>query len=236
MLSNSLRRKSQYLWYLYRGTGVSGVFQHAVRKLIAPLYQCERQYVTLRHVQEQDPLSALHKARDGMGTACILVESPAVLGEMELEMPSATLEHTLRTRLQQGCIIFIACRPGKMGAGKTMVGYSACQRGVFSALGRTTRISSDVLFTHYTEVFPEYRGQRIQQLLLAVKEDYCRANKLQKICNVITIHNQPSLQNTLRAGYDIIGTVARVSVCRGLYVRETPWESIAAGLGDEVGQ
>src|SRR5262245_41352023 len=100
------------------------------------------------------------------------------------------------------------------------------ERGIFSALGRKGRIASDILFTHYEEILPEYHGQRLADVMRRALEVYCRAQRVTKRCSVVSPTNQPSLRSSLRSGYTIAGTVARVSILRGLFTWETPWESI----------
>ena len=132
-------------------------------------------------------------------------------------------------QLEQGCVILLARRPKNNGSGKEVVGYAIYQQGVFSVFGHLRKISSDFLFTHYGEVLPEYRGQRIQQMSIRARIRYCRSNGIKKCCSSVGIYNRPSIIGR-RGGSTITGTIEQVSVFGGLFKWETPWEKIEAAL------
>lgn len=226
-MKETLIRKARHVGYLYHGDGAKAVALQLARKLMAPLYQRERQYISIHTIQDRDPLaSLLPGAGENLGIECLVVETPEALRGVEAELPSATLADHLRTRLAQGSIVVLARQAQTMGGGKKVVGYGVCQRGVFSALGRTGRIAADILFSHYTEVLPAYRGQRIFQLIREAQFEYCRGQGLKKLCGVATVHNRSAILARTRTGEALVGTVERVALLGGLFVWETPWERI----------
>lgn len=224
--------RSQQLRDLYRESGVTGLRRLIGRTLFTALYHREVQYILLKRVESQKAVSPAPGKEGGAGTECLIVESAAALQEVVREMPATMRDSvdTLKERLERGCAVILARRPRRSEAGQEVVGYNICERGVFSALGRKRKIASDILFAHYTEVLPEYRGQRIAEVISGAVDEYGRAHGLTKLCSVISPANQASLRAFLRAGYTIVGTVARVSILRGLFIWETPWERIEAAL------
>lgn len=232
MARNLIEEKIHQLRYFYRGTGVTGVVLQIARKLIAPFYQREVQYILIQSIESQDAADPVNKEGDSSGTECLILESSESLCAVESEIPSSFRYSVadLKEHLAQGCIVFLARRPKNTGSGKEVVGYNISQRGVFSAFGRKRRISSDILFTHYTEVLPEHRGQRIQQILIRARIEYCQMNRLKKRCATVGTENRPSILAAMRVAPTIVGTIERVSVLGGLFVWETPWERIEEAL------
>lgn len=231
MARSLIEEKIHQLRYFYRGTGVTGVVLQIARKLIAPIYQREVQYILTKSVESQDAADPVNEEGDSPGTECIVLESSESLCAMETEIPSSfrySVED-LKEHLEQGCTVFLARRPMITGSGKEVVGYNISQRGVFSAFGRKRRISSDIFFSHYTEVLPEHRGRKIQQLLVRARIEYCRINGLKKRCTTVGTENRPAILAGLRVE-KIAGTIVRVSVVGGLFVWETPWERIEEAL------
>lgn len=230
MRIQNMLRKSRYVSYLYQGSGIGGVLRQIARKLVAPIYQRESQYIVIRNFQEPSSMDLLNGWQDSSMTEGVIIESPEALREVQGEFEDAVLVDSLQARLAQGCVVFVARRPRKTGSGKVVVGYFICQRGMFSALGRQQKVSPDLLFGHHTEVLPSYRGQRIYQQLRATAFEYCRTHGLKTYCGVTTTYNRSSIQAKARTGETIVGTVDRVAVLGGLFVWETPWEKIEAAI------
>jgi hypothetical protein len=227
-VNSRLRQHCQQLELLYRERGLAQGLHHLARALLAAFYHREVQYILVKKVASQEAVSPVPGEESGTGTECVIVESAAVLQEVVREMP-ATLRDSveqLKARVEQGCLVLLAYRPPRSGVNRDLIGYMLCERGIFSALGRKGKISSDILFTHYQEVLPEYRGQRIADVMRRAPEVYCRAQGLTKRCAVVSSTNEPSIRSTLRSGYMIAGTVTRVSILRGRFTWETPWEKI----------
>jgi L-amino acid N-acyltransferase YncA len=204
-------------------------------KLLTSLYHREAQYILLKRVASQEASRPGPREGSETETTCLLVESVEALQEVAREIPTTMRDSVdqLKQRVAQGCIVTLARRPQKAAAGQQVIGYGIYERGVFSALGRQGTVSSDLLFNHYIEVLPEYRGQRIADVMRRAIDVYCRAQRLTKRCTVVSPSNESSLRSDLRFGYTIVGTVARVSLLQGLFVWETSWESIAAALRQE---
>jgi hypothetical protein len=196
------------------------------QKLLAPIYRREAQHIIMRSEREaagSDPTPGRAEIE------CVVIESLGALEREEKDIHFAGVFQKLSGRLKEGCVVFLAYRRGSAGA-REMMGYSICQRGVFSALGRRWGISPDILFVHYEEIFPAYRGQRMQQVLSRARGRYCQSQGVKWRCAVISVHNRPSLTASLRNGFVITGIVERRAFLGGLYVWETPWERIEAAL------
>lgn len=197
--------------------------------LLATLYSRQVQYITLRRLDPPAAATAvITKAAREMEIECLVVDSPAALAAVAREIPAAFRDsvETLTQRVAQGCVVVLAWRPRQEGSGKEVVGYNISERGVFSALGRRSLISADVVFEHYMEVLPAYRGQRIVNLLSATRDEYFRQRGVRIRCGVISPQNHAALRSSPRKGSTIVGTVQRLSLLRGLFVWETPWEHI----------
>jgi len=111
-----------------------------------------------------------------------------------------------------------------------VIGYGVYQQGVFPFLRGTGKVSAGLLYCHYVEVLPEYRGQRIHAVIAKAADAYGRRNGAKQNCATIPAHNRPSILSTLRAGSTVVGKVERVAILKGLLWWETPWEEVAAAL------
>lgn len=203
-----------------------------VRRLLASLYQHQVQYIELRPLGD-GRLDIEDVAAEHRGIECVPIESAEALQPFVDEFPTTLRDSVadLQERLAGGCIAFLVRRPRDVGDGMEVVGYNLSERGVFSAVGRRGRISPDLLFGHWGEILPQYRGQRLHLLMRAAREDYCRRNGIRATCGAIARDNQPSIRATARAGSQIVGVVRRISILRGLIVWETPWTRIERALG-----
>jgi hypothetical protein len=108
--------------------------------------------------------------------------------------------------------------------------------GGFSAAGIRGKISPDILFVHYTEVTPQYRGQRIAERISRARNAYCREHGIKKSCTAHTTGNTSSERAFRKFGSRVLCYAVRVSLFRGLIVWYTPWKKIEqaiAGLGGE---
>jgi len=233
------QRKKQHIQYLYRGGGVPAVIAWAIRALLSPLYYREARYVLARKIPERTSLDSLDQEKKTTDSECLAIESLEALCAVEDEIPSTitySLE-SLRKHVAQGCVILLLFCPKNPGPGRTFIGYGIYQRGVLSILGREKAVPFNILFSRYGETLPAYRGQRYRDILRITREEYCHKNGIQFLCATVAPDNQPSLKQALtRGGYQIIGTAVRVSLLRGRFVWETPWEKIEAALQDFVQQ
>jgi hypothetical protein len=161
-------------------------------------------------------------------TECVIVESAEQFKAFAAEIPSSFRDSVdaLNRRLDHGCIVLLARRPGTTSKAYEVVGYSIVERGVISALGISGRISNDSLFIHYTEVVHQHRRQGITQVLKRARNDYCRKNGMTKSYHARTTRNVPSDRAFRRTGSELLGHVVYVSLIGGLFVWCTPWASI----------
>jgi GNAT superfamily N-acetyltransferase len=232
MARSLIAEKLHQLRYFYRGTGVTGVVLQIARHLLAPLYHREVQYILIQNIERQAAADPVNGEGESPGTECLLLESSEALGALAGEIPSSFRYSVadLKEYLEQGCLVFLARKPKDTGSGKEVVGYNISQRGVFSAFGRTRWVSSDILFAHYTEVLPEYRGRKIQQVLVRARIEYCQIHGVKKRCTAVGTENQPSIVAGMRVAPTVVGPIERVSVLGGFFVWETPWERIEEAL------
>jgi len=221
-------RKRQHIQYLYRGGGLPAVLAWAIRALLSPLYYREARYLVARKIPE---VGSETESLDGQ---CLTVESLEALRAVEGEIsPAITYPlKRLRKYLAQGAVIFLIFRPQGPGQERAFVGYGIDQCGVLSVLGREKAAPFRILFTRYGQTLPEYRGQRYNDTLRVAREEYCRKHAIQFICGTVAPDNRSSLSVAARVGFHIVGTAVRVSILRGRFVWETPWEKIEAALRD----
>ncbi len=227
MVTMDIRQNTQQLLYWYRGGGLSWVTIQLLRKLLGPIYRHEVQYILMKDPDLNfDPSAANAEVRN-----CV-IETVNGLQQIETELPAIIPLETIRRRLETGCIAVFAYRERAEKEEKEIVGYSICERGVFSSLGRRRSVSSEVLFTHDTVVLPDYRGQRILQCLTAARVEYGQTRGIKRYYSALSPTNRSSYRGFMRDGLRIVGTVERISFLGGLFVWETPWEKIEAILAD----
>jgi len=203
--------------------GARGLWQ----ALTISLYSRQLQWITVKRLDAPDP--ALPPDPE---TECFVVDSLPAFDAVAPEIPPAFRDSVkaLEARVARGCVVCLARRPRKDGGGQVVVGYEIAERGIFSALGRRKALGGDVVFSHYAEVLPTYRGQRIHRRLFAARDEYFRQRGGKILCGVVAPHNRASLHALARAGHQVVGTVARVSVLRVVVVWQTPWERITRAL------
>jgi hypothetical protein len=207
------------------------------RTLFTALYHRQAQYIMLKKIESQPAGRLVSEGGKATEIACQVVDSVAALYAVPWKIPAAMRDSVaqLAQRVRQGCLVILAWRPHKAEPSREVIAYMVCERGVFSALGRKGKVSSDLLFTHYLEVLAPYRGQRMAQVLRGVRDEYCRAQGVPKRCSTIALTNEASLRSSLRDGATIVGTVVRLSILRGVVVWETPWAQIERALRQEPG-
>ena len=197
------------------------------RALTMSVFSRQRQFITLKSL-DADTGSQAAPLTDGR-TECVMVDSPEALDTLAAGICASFRDSvaTLKARVARGCVVCLARRPRVNGAGSVVVGYEIAERGIFSALGRRITVSDDVIFSHYVEVLPEYRGQRIHRLLFSTRDNYFRQRGGRVVCGVCAPHNHASLQALHRDGAIIVGTVERISVLRVFVLSYTPADRIA---------
>jgi hypothetical protein len=212
-------------------------FAHLVRAVTASLCSCQRHYITVKRLDEADATGVPTWMAADRETECLVLDSPKALRALAPEIPAGFRDSVgaLHTRLAHGCVVCVARRPRKDGAGKEVVGYEIAERGVFAALGRRTPLSRDVVLSHHAEVLPAYRGQHIHRLLGATRDAYFRRRAGRIVCRVVAADDRASLQALGRAGHTVVGTVTRITALRGLVLWQTPMERIERVLRLEGG-
>ncbi len=196
------------------------------RTVTASVFSRQWQYITVKYIGATNGTAPI--TSDGR-TECLVVDSPQALDALAADICASFRDSVteLRERVARGCVVCLARRPRAGGGGSIVVGYEIAERGIFSALGRRIAVSSDVIFSHYVEVLPAYRGQRIHRLLFATRDGYFRARGGRVVCGVCAPHNHASLRALRRDGAAIVGTVERISLLRVFVLSYTPCDRIA---------
>lgn len=233
------QRKKRHLHYIYRGSGIFAVMGWVVRTALSPLYQREVRYLVVRKIPSRPRLDSGDEGKTHAKGECVTVESPEALRLIEKEIPSS-LTYSLedfRAYLTQGCVIFLVFTSKSEGRERALIGYGVYQRGVIAILGREKKSPFDLLFGRFREMLPEYRGQKYSDILRKTREEYCHRNGVKFLCGTIAPDNRPSLKSSLtQGGYQVVGTAERVSLLKGYFVWETPWEQIEATLQEFIRQ
>jgi len=232
MILETIARKTQHVSYVYNSQGWIGVARQITKKIISPLYEKEVQYVWLRDPKSVSSIVSRLSGTQGAEIECVVLESLELFERLRNQIPPS-LAIRLERRLKEGCILFVASRLTQDGLTRQIAGYSIAQGGVFSALGRSCKVSSSILFTHYSEVLPEFRGQRVVGTLWDARDLYCRRSGYEKHCGVVSTDNLPSIQSLRRMGARIVGTTQRVSTVGSNLRWEPSWEKILEMIGDK---
>jgi len=223
-MSTKLLKIWHQLRFLYQ-ISPKVLIRRLAQKIIAPIYQHEVGYISLRN--ESD--FSLAKYKDSKDTECIVLNTTESLQIWENKISTLIPVKELKRYLadEPGSIVIFATRPVSNGSEKKVIGYRMCQQGVFTAPGINGKLSPDTLFVLYTEVLPEYRGQRVNRIMMDTTQEFCQQNGLKKLIGVILSHNQPSIKHSMRwKGTRIIGRVELLSLFSGLYKRATSWDEI----------
>ena len=195
------------------------------RRLAASLYSRQVQYITVQPIAPDAVLAKL-TAGDGLIEGLVL-DSVEALRALASQYPAAVFRDAadeLGARIAAGCVVSLARVVSPIGAGE-IVGYELAERGVFSALGRRRTVGKEIVFSHWAEVSPRWRGQRIHALLFATRDAYFAERGGKIVCGVVAPRNRASLKALRRARSSIVGAVKRVALF-GAVVWETPWERI----------
>jgi ribosomal protein S18 acetylase RimI-like enzyme len=200
---------------------------HALR---ATIWQREVVEISGRVVSDQ--LIKMRQMEYPSDIECAVVESAEELEAFKISPACRDSSERLTKRLSEGCVVFFAIRRRETTAPHEVLGYCLTQRGVFSALGRKTRLASDIFFTHHIEVLPDYRGHGIVKALLKAEYEYCETHGLRKTVTVRSPLNRLSVDAIQQ---DILGKFEKISMLRGLIVWHTPRRKVEmaiAGLGE----
>ncbi len=164
------------------------------------------------------------RTADSHGIECVTVDSLAALHAIAHEIPHDLRDSAaeLEQRIASGCVVCFARLKRSDGPGHDIVGYELAERGVFSALGRRVRVDDDVVFSHWVEVRPAYRGLRIHGALFATRDAYFRERGCAMMCGVCRPNNRASLRALSRDRAEIFGVVERIVLFWRLELWRTP--------------
>jgi hypothetical protein len=207
-----------------RRTGM--LFSNVARTVMTLVFSYRRQYITVKALQRGgEPTPDF--TGDGR-TQCFVVDSLAAFEAVAREIGTSFRDSVadLRTRVMNGCVLSVARQPQPDGR-LEVVGYEIAERGIFSALGRRTPVADDVIFSHYVEVLPTCRGQRIHRLLFSTRDAYFSQRGGRIVVGVCEPQNHASLRALQRDGAVVVGVVERTSVLRFFVTSYTPFERIA---------
>jgi GNAT superfamily N-acetyltransferase len=203
---------------------VARLLRYLASVLPSALYCRQQQYITVKRLGAPSP------SRPPMrpDIDCLIVDSVATLQAVGWEIPETFRDSVMELgkRVNRGCVVCLARRKRDDGDGHEVVGYELSEPGVFSAMGRRIAVADGIVFSHYAEVLPEYRGQRIHGLMFATRDAYYRQRGGRIICGVCLPDNHASLRALRRDGAEVVGTVERASILRGRFVWDTPADRI----------
>jgi GNAT superfamily N-acetyltransferase len=221
-----VRQKLARLKVGYRDSGVFGFAQYIGRVLISSICDYQVQEVRGRVGKDRDAVLAL--AADASAINCVLLESGQSIRPFapEFLQPFRDSVESLQKRLDHGCAVNLARSTEEGGAIQQVVGYSILEFGGLSAAGIKGKISKDILFIHYTEVAPKYRGQGIAQVLAKAIYDYAWNKGNGNTCTAHTPGNLASRRAFRKSGSGVLCYAVRISFLRGLLVWHTPWKKI----------
>jgi len=196
------------------------------RAVSTRVFSHQRQYITLKVLQHD--AGAVTSAAGQERTECLVVDSVAAFDAIAKEIGKSFRDSVteLRARVVNGCVLSVARRLRHDGRFE-VIGYEIAERGIFSALGRRMPVADDVIFSHYVEVLPPFRGQRIHRLLFSTRDAYFRQRGGRVVCGVCEPQNRASLQALRRDGAVIVGVVERIAVLRVFVLSYTPFDRIA---------
>ena len=167
-----MNRKCQRFKYYYKISPILLV-KRLVDKILAPIYRHEVGLMTLTEV----PVNPVNK--NNGETECIFLKTPASLKIWEKDISNLIPINELKEHLADdvGNIVIFATQPKSSGSGRKVIAYRKIQQIVFSDdWGIKGKLSADTLSIDYTEVLPEYRGQRVNRVLMDATQEYCRQN------------------------------------------------------------
>ncbi|MGH7835482.1 MAG: GNAT family N-acetyltransferase [Candidatus Binatia bacterium] len=222
-----MKRRWQKLLKLYREVGLRRTVLQLLRMLSSYVWQRETVFIRGRIIDDQT--SAGSNEPIGVSPVeCMTLQFPSDIDAIEHELPASFRDSPdrLKERLQEGCIVILACKRRKKNHGHEILGYLIAEKGVFSALGRKRNVAPDVLYGHYIEVLPEYRRMGIANFLNQNMEEYARGNGLRKYYSVVSTKNRIAARTLGRKNRENLGSVERVTIMGGLYVWQTPWQQI----------
>ncbi len=227
-MSGKLKR----LLELHREDGVLGVAKALGRSLIGSICHYQIQEGRGRIIAEQDPVMSPREDERNLAIECVIIGpgDSLVPFAAEFSLPFRDSFDSLKQRLDQGCILILARRPVDGGSSQEIVGYSIMECGGFSAAGIKGKISPDILFVHFTEVTPKYRGQRIAERITRARNAYCRDRGIKKSCTAHTTGNTSSERAFRKFGSSVLCYAVRRSFFRGLFVWHTPWRKIERAI------
>jgi len=227
-----VRQKLERLKVGYRDSGLFGFAQYIGRVLISSICDYQVQEVRGRVGKDRDAVLAL--PADASAINCVLLEPGQSIRPFapEFLQPFRDSVESLQGRLDHGCALILARRARHGGTGTEIVGYTIMELGGFSAAGIKGKISKEILFIHYTEVAPKFRGQRIAQVLARVIYDYARKRGNGNSC---TAHKPGNLQSERAfrrkgSGSKLLCYAVRASFFRGLFVWHTPVSKIERAI------
>lgn len=224
-------RSWQTLLRVYREGGLGRTVVELLRVLTTSV--CHHEVALIRGRIIGGP--AFFEGREevaGKTVECMTLESPRAIEQIRDEIPASFRDSpdSLKRRLAEGCTVILAREQREGAQGYRVVGYLIAEKGIFSAFGRKKKIATDVLYGHYYEVLPEYRQKGIGNLLVRPMEEYARSNGLKKYYALVSPKNPVAARILEGKSHERLGKVKRVSILRGLYVWETPWEAIEKTL------
>jgi len=87
-------------------------------------------------------------------------------------------------------------------------------------------VSPDILFLHYTEVLPDYRGLHIALHVAEAVAAYSRGTGITRWCSWIGTTNLSALKARERIGWIDVGRIKQIRFLGGLVTSQTSWQEV----------
>lgn len=223
-MRNRLHGTLDHLNYLRR-IGMGVMTRRALSKTFAAVCRYDTGYLLCVDLQ----LDAEDAYTDRGDTVCSVIDTVDSYRSKNYSLDTSfPFDEVLRhLEDRRGNFAVIASKVGTDATEEMVVGYFLCVSGHFRLLEIEGSLPPDTLSSSTIVVMPEYRGQRIAQMMRDVADAYCSEIGLRKRISAVLDHNLPSLRNAHRkSNVKIIGRFRHISFFRGMWTGGTTIEEI----------
>jgi GNAT superfamily N-acetyltransferase len=148
------------------------------------------------------------------------------------EFPTGPVVDQLRQAVRTGKVLLLLRDSPQGNFPGKLIGFTVCERGAVVYITRHRfNLSPKWMFTHYSAVFPEYRGQGYAFELIKLSTRYAYQRGVTLFCGAVSVRNAPSLRAHLRNEYaKLVITVHHVALLGGKLAWTTPAHRVRDAL------
>lgn len=195
-----------------------------VRKRVNWIARYNAEYVTAGYVPAG-------KGPPDLAGECVEVETTEQLDQVAPEIPTIYPLKRLHQAIDQGRILLLLRAPAENGKPGPLVGFRVCERGRFHSLGLKMPLPQTMLFTHYAEVFEQYRGRGYATELGKCARRYGLPRGMVVHCGTVASKNTTAYNAHIRSGHTrAVATVHRLDLWGGRFVWRTSAAKILGAL------